>query len=729
MHCASCVSVIERELKKTKGILSANVNIATEEAFVEYDPKIINDSIICSTVSNVGYKASVSEEEKSEELEKIQKEKEIKNLKRKAFVSLFLGGLILWGSFPLIMNFSPLFLRNHMVQFLLATPVQLWAGLMFYRATIPALKHRTANMDTLVVVGTSVAYIYSVIITFFPQLMLKMGAELMPYFDVSSIVIGLILLGRFFEARAKGQTSEAIKKLIGLAAKTARIVINGKEKDVPIDSVKIGDIIRVRPGEKIPVDGTILDGESSVDESMVTGESIPSDKFKGDTVIGSTINKSGTFLYKAEKVGQETMLAQIVKLVQSAQGSKAPVQRLADTISSYFVPVVIILAIITFVIWFDFGPSPALPFALLNMVAVLIIACPCAMGLATPTAVMVGTGKGAESGILIKDAESLEIAHKINTVVFDKTGTLTNGKPEVTDIILLNKDTKDEVLSLAASLEKGSEHSLADAILEEAKKENTKLRPVDKFKAISGYGIEGKIDKSFVYLGNRKLMQKEKIDIKKAEDRLLSLEEEGKTSMLLAKDGEIIGIIAVADSIKESAEAGIKALFDMGIEVVMLTGDNRRTANAIAKKIGIKNVLADVLPEDKKTEIEKLQEEGKIVAMVGDGINDAPALALANVGIAMGSGTDIAMESADITLVNKDLRSVAKSVRLSKRTMKTIIMNLFWAFGYNVILIPVAMGILYPFFNILLNPIFASAAMALSSVSVVANSLRLKSVK
>lgn len=729
MHCASCVRVIERELKKTKGVTSANVNIATEEAFVEYDPKITNDSIICSAVSNVGYKASVSEEEKSGELEKAQKEKEIKNLKKKAFISLFLGGLILWGSFPLVMNFSPLFLRNYIVQFLLATPVQFWAGLTFYRATIPALKHRTANMDTLVTVGTSVAYLYSVVITFFPQLMLNMGAELMPYFDVSAIVIGLILLGRFFEARAKGQTSEAIKKLIGLQAKTARIVINGKEKDVPIENVTIGDVVRVRPGEKIPVDGTILEGESSVDESMITGESIPIDKFKGDSVIGSTINKSGTFLYKAEKVGQDTMLAQIVKLVQSAQGSKAPVQRLADTISSYFVPVVIMLAIATFVIWFDFGPSPSLTFALLNMVAVLIIACPCAMGLATPTAVMVGTGKGAENGILIKDAESLEIAHKIDTVVFDKTGTLTHGKPEVTDIVALDNNSKNEVLLLAASLEKGSEHSLADAILEKAKKENIKLKTVSRFKAIAGLGIEGKIDKTTVFFGNRKLMQREKIDTQTIEDNLLSLEENGKTVMILAKKGKLFGMIAVADSIKESASSGVDALSDMGIETIMLTGDNKRTANAIAKKIGIKKVLADVLPEDKKIEIEKLQEEGRVVAMVGDGVNDAPALALANVGIAMGTGTDIAMESADITLVNKDLRSVAKSVRLSKRTMKTIKMNLFWAFGYNIVLIPVAMGLLYPFFNILLSPIFASLAMALSSVSVVTNSLRLKSAE
>src|SRR5680860_1039694 len=572
MHCASCVKVIEKELSKTKGVVSANVNLATEEAFVEFDPKLTSDAVICSAVSNVGYKALASEDKTDKELEKKEKEKEIKTLKKKAFISLFLGGLILWGSFPGIVNFSPVFLRNFFVQFLLATPVQFWAGLAFYKATIPALKHRTANMDTLVAVGTSVAYLYSVFITFFPNIMLKMSIEIMPYFDVSTIVIGLILLGRFFEARAKGQTSEAIKKLIGLQAKTARVLVNGKEKDVSIEDVKIGDIVRVRPGEKIPVDGSIIEGESSIDESMITGESIPVDKFKGDRVIGATFNKSGTFLYKAEKIGEETMLAQIVKLVQSAQGSKAPIQRLADTISSYFVPIVIMLAIVTFVIWFDFGPSPSLPFALSNMVAVLIIACPCAMGLATPTAVMVGTGKGAENGILIKDAQSLEISHKIDTVVFDKTGTLTKGEPEVTDVISLSYDLKDKILFYAASLEKGSEHSLADAILKEAESFKIKLKKVDKFKAIAGHGIEGEIDKKMIYFGNRKLMEREKIDIKKAEEKLSKLEEEGKTSMLLAENKKLIGIIAVADPIKESAKAGIDELSSMGIETVMLTG-------------------------------------------------------------------------------------------------------------------------------------------------------------
>ncbi len=729
MHCASCVRVIERALKKTEGVIDANVNIATEKGSVTYDSDITDEVKIASAVAQAGYQAILDQQDKDEDQEKKEKNKEIKSLKIRAFFSLFLGVLIAWGSFPVISNYAPLFLKNFWFQLIFATPVQFWAGLAFYRATIPALKHRTANMDTLVVIGTTVAYLYSVVVTVFPLFVLSAGLEAMPYFDVSTIVIGLILLGRYFEAKAKGQTSEAIKKLIGLQAKTARVVRNGKEIDIPVEQVQIGDILRVRPGEKIPVDGTITQGESSIDESMVTGESMPVDKAKGDVVIGSTINKTGSFLFKANKVGQDTMLAQIVKLVQEAQGSKAPIQRLADTISAYFVPIVIMLAIGTFVVWFDFGPAPALLKALLNMVAVLIIACPCAMGLATPTAIMVGTGKGAENGILIKNAESLETAHKIKTIIFDKTGTLTKGKPEVTDLIPLNNHSKEKVLVLAGSLEKGSEHSLAEAILARAEKEKVELQDVKNFKAVPGHGIEGLIKNQSIFFGNRRLMEKEKVNVGIAEDRIQSLEKEGKTVMMLSADGKLAGLVAVADPIKESAREGVEALRAMGIEVVMVTGDNQRTADAIAKQIGIDRVLAEVLPQDKETEVRKIQREGKSVAMVGDGINDAPALAAANIGIAMGSGTDVAIESADFTLINKDLRTIAKSVKLSKRIMSTIRMNLFWAFGYNVILIPVAMGVLYPLFHILLNPILASAAMALSSVSVVTNSLRLKRVK
>jgi len=722
MHCASCVRLIEKALTKTDGILEANVNLATSKATITYDPKKVTDAAIESAVSKVGYQALINEEIKSEDEEKREKQKELKDLKIRVIVSLFLGALILWGSFPGLMETAPVILKNFFVQLLLATPVQFWAGLMFYRATIPALKHRTANMDTLVALGTTVAYGYSAVVTVLPDIVKSIGVDPTPYFDVATIIIGLILLGRYFEAKAKAGTSEAIKKLIGLQARTARVLRDGKEIDIPIDQVVIGDVIRVRPGEKIPVDGKILEGESSIDESMITGESIPQDKAKGDTVIGATINKTGTFTYKATRVGQETMLAQIIKLVQEAQGSKAPIQRLADLVSSYFVPVVIMLAIATFVVWYNFGPSPAFLFAMLNTVAVLIIACPCAMGLATPTAIMVGTGIGAENGIFIKDAESLETAHKIKTVIFDKTGTLTKGKPEVTDIM-------GDVLQLAASLEKGSEHSLAEAIVKKAEEQNIRIESVTKFKAIAGHGVEGLVDNKQIFLGNRKLMDREKVDLGIWGKEIERLESEGKTVMMLAVDGKLVGLIAVADTVKETAREGVKALQRLGIEVVMITGDNQRTANAIARQVGIKRVLAEVLPDQKEAEVSKIQAEGKVVATVGDGINDAPMLAKADVGIAMGTGTDVAIEAGDITLINKDLKSVAHAINLSKKTMRTIKLNLFWAFGYNVLLIPVAMGILYPFFNILLNPIFASVAMATSSISVVSNSLLLKRYK
>lgn len=721
MHCASCVRLIEKAVGKMEGVSSCNVNLATEKATITYDSEKIDDQKISSAVSSVGYEVLKEQSSEVEDYEKKAKEKELKDLKTKVIVSLTLGCLILFGSFPGLMEFAPGILKNFLVQLILATPVQFWAGLTFYRATIPALKHRTANMDTLVAIGTTVAFAYSAFVTFFPGIISGIGVEPEPYFDVAAIIIALILLGRYFEARAKAGTSEAIKRLIGLQAKTARVVKNGKEADIPIEQVVTGDIIRVRPGEKIPVDGVIIEGNSSIDESMVTGESIPVEKDIRDTVVGATINKTGTFLYKATKVGADTMLAQIIKLVADAQGSKAPIQRLADLVSSYFVPVVIILAMATFVIWYIFGPSPYFLFAMLNAIAVLIIACPCAMGLATPTAIMVGTGIGANKGILIKDARSLEIAHKVNTVIFDKTGTLTKGKPEVTDIA--GKDT----LKLAASLEKGSEHSLAEAIVNYAEEKNIKLLRVAGFKAIAGHGVEGIVNGERVVLGNRKLMAREKIKI--LEKDLGRLENEGKTVMMLGVKGQLAGLIAVADTLKETAKQGVEALYKKGIEVVMITGDNQRTANAIAKQAGIKRVLAEILPDQKEAEVSKIQAEGKIVAAIGDGINDAPMLAKADVGIAMGTGTDVAIEAADLTLINKDLQSVASAIELSRKTMRTIRMNLFWAFGYNIILIPVAMGILYPFFRILLNPIFASAAMALSSISVVTNSLLLKKIK
>ncbi len=708
MHCASCVRVIERALSRVEGVSVATVNLATEQASVVYDGNQVSDQDLASAVSGVGYRAELEQKVRTEDERKEEKQKELKSLRNKVVFSLILGGLVVGGVF-LGMPAS--------LQLILAAPVQFWVGLEFYRATIPALRNRTANMDTLVALGTTVAFGYSAFVTILPQVVQKVGIDPMPYFDVSTIIIGLILLGRYFENRAKAGTSEAIKRLIGLQAKTARVVRAGKEVDIPISEVVVGDVIRVRPGEKIPVDGEILEGESSIDESMVTGESIPVDKARGDSVVGATLNKTGTFTFKTTKVGRDTLLSQIIKLVEEAQSSKAPIQRLADLISSYFVPVVIMLAIATFVVWYIFGPQPAFLFAMLNMVAVLIIACPCAMGLATPTAIMVGTGLGAERGILIKDAESLETAHKINTVVFDKTGTLTKGKPEVTDVV-------GDVLPVAASLEKGSEHSLAEAIVKKGEEEKIKFLSVSRFKAIPGHGVEGLIGGKKVVLGNRRLMQQEKIEINEKE--VEKLETEGKTVMMLGVDGKLTGLIAVADTIKDSAQQAVKKLQKMGIEVVMLTGDNKRTAEAIAKQVGIKAILAEVLPDEKEQQVRKLQQSGKKVGFVGDGINDAPALAASDVGIAMGSGTDVAIEAGDITLINKDLASVAVAINLSKKTMRTIKLNLFWAFGYNIILIPVAMGILYPLFQILLSPVLASAAMAMSSISVVSNSLLLK---
>ncbi|MBI2443142.1 MAG: copper-translocating P-type ATPase [Candidatus Levybacteria bacterium] len=741
MHCASCVRVNERALKKVPGVTDAMVNFASETATVQYDQDRCSEKDLQEAVKKFGYALLTNQQNPDE-----GKRKELAKLRRKVIVGLGLGALIVWGSFPFIMDYAPQILKNYFVQLFLASIVQFWVGSDFYKTTWSALMNRVANMDVLVAMGTSAAYGFSVAVTFFPEVFERLDIMPEPYFDVAAIVISLILLGRLLEARAKAGTSEAIKKLVGLQAKTARVVRGGRETDIPIEQVAVGDIIRVRPGEKIPVDGVIIEGDSAVDESMVTGESIPVEKQKNDPVIGATINKSGTFLYKATKVGQETMLAQIIRLVQEAQGSKAPIQRLADTVSSYFVPIVMMIAVVTFVTWYIIGPTPAFPYALITAITVLIIACPCAMGLATPTAVMVGVGKAAAYGILIKDAEALEKAQAIRAVVFDKTGTLTKGKPEVTDIVplvilseaknLKRKDpsvatlSQDDILRIAASLEKGSEHPLAEAITKKAEERNISLSKVEKFKAIAGHGIEGIVEGKKVLLGNRKLLEREKIDIaEEAQEEIVTLENGGKTVMLFTVDSSLVGLLAVADTLKESARNGVEALKRSGVEVIMITGDNARTAKAIAKEAGIDRVLAEVLPEDKEREVRNVQHGGKIVAMVGDGVNDAPALAAADLGIAMGSGTDVAIEAADVTLVTKDILSVSQAIRLSKKTMRVIKQNLFWAFGYNVILIPVAAGILYPFFGILLSPILASAAMALSSVSVITNSLRLKAVQ
>jgi len=730
IHCSSCVNVIEKSLIKLRGVERASVNFATEKLSVLYNPEKISEKDIISAVKNAGYEAIPETDGKPNK----ENNYEEQTLIIKIIIGALVGILILWGTLPAVNNFAPPSLKIFLVQLILATPIQLWLGLDFYKSAFNALKNKTANMDTLVSLGTTTAFIYSVVITVNPDFFKNTGSEPMPYFDTSVIILTLVLLGKYLEKKAKGKTSEAIKKLIGLQAKTARILIDGKEIDTPIEKVIIGNLIRVRPGEKIPVDGIIIEGISSVDESMVTGESIPKDKEKGDVVIGGTINKSGAFIFKAEKIGKDTMLSQIITLVEKAQESKAPIQRMADKVSAYFVPIVLFLATTSAIIWYFFGPQPNFNYSILTFISVLIIACPCAMGLATPTAIMVGTGIAAQNGILIKDAESLETAHKINTVIFDKTGTLTEGKPTVTNLISVSKLSNLDALTIAASLEKNSEHSLAEAILKEAEKQNAKLYKVESFKAHSGLGIEGIINGKKYFLGNRKFIDNlilvRPINLM---SQIENLENEGKTIAILSSENNIIALIGIADTVKESAKEVIPLLTNLGIETILLTGDNEKTARAIGNKIGIKNILSEVLPGQKEEEVRKIQDKNSIhpktVAFVGDGVNDAPALASSNVGIAMGSGTDIAIESSNITLINKDLKSVVKAIELSKQTIKTIKMNLFWAFGYNIILIPVAMGILYPFFKILLNPILASLAMALSSISVVANSLRLKKIK
>jgi Cu+-exporting ATPase len=597
-------------------------------------------------------------------------------------------------------------------------------------------------MNTLIAVGTSAAYFYSVVATFWPGLIESAeGVMAEVYFETAAIIIGLVLLGRWLEARAKGQTSAAIKRLMGLRAKTARVVRNGEDVDLPLEDVVAGDEVIVRPGEKIPVDGIVLEGRSAVDESMLTGESIPVEKAPNDDVFGATINKTGSFRFRATKVGKDSALAQIIRLVQEAQGSKAPVQRLADVIASYFVPAVIGIAAGAFLVWLAFGPEPAFTYALLNAVAVLIIACPCALGLATPTAIMVGTGKGAEMGVLIRGGEALEQAHKVDTVVFDKTGTITEGKPSVTDVIPANGLPGEELLRLAASAERGSEHPLGEAIIREANERDLPLVDANDFNAVPGHGVEATIEGRKLVLGNLKLMQDRAFALNGLAPRSETLAEDGKTPMFVSVDGEVAGVIAVADTVKAGARDAVAELHGMGIEVVMLTGDNRRTADAIARQAGIDRVVAEVLPEQKVEQVRALQAEGKTVAMVGDGINDAPALAQADTGIAIGTGTDVAIEASDITLIRGDPRGVATSIRLSKQTMRIIRQNLFWAFAYNVALIPVAAGVLYPVFSDsgipswlepalgeygFLNPMLAAAAMAFSSVSVMLNSLRLR---
>jgi Cu+-exporting ATPase len=732
MTCASCVNRVEKALKSLKGVVDVNVNFATQRASVEYLSGEATVKGLKQAVRDAGYDVLEVKEEDIVEKERLAREAELTRLKWK-----FLTGAVLLVPILVLMYGASLLEKwfglssqaNFFIQFLLATPVQFWAGWQFYVGFWKALKHKTSDMNTLIAVGSSAAYLYSLIVTFLPHLFMVKGVMLDVYFDTSAAIIVLILLGRFLEARAKGKTSEAIKKLIGLQPKTARVIRDGSEVDIPVGDVTLGDIVVVRPGEKIPVDGILKEGYSSVDESMVTGESLPVEKKAGDTVIGATLNKTGTFRFEAAKVGKDMVLAQIIRLVQEAQGSKPAIARMVDVIASYFVPVVIALAILTFVVWVLFGPQPAFTYAFLNFIAVLIIACPCALGLATPTSIMVGTGKGAENGILIRGAEALETAHQLNAIVLDKTGTLTRGEPSVTDIVASDAFSEKDLLTLAASAEKGSEHSLGEAIVKRARTDGLTLFEPSDFQAIAGHGIEATVNSKRILLGNPRLMEERGIPLDGMVEKATGLSIEGKTPMFLAVDGRCAGIIAVADTLKENSREAVETLHRMGLEVVMLTGDNERTAKAIAGQIGIDRVLAEVLPETKAEEIRKLQAEGKKVGMVGDGINDAPALAQANVGIAIGTGTDVAMESSDITLIGGDLRGVVTAIALSKATIRNIKQNLFWAFAYNTILIPVAAGVLFPFFGILLNPIFAAGAMAFSSVTVVSNALRLRRFK
>jgi len=713
-----CINTVDNALK-INGIISKEL-FQNEKGIIKYNPKLIGTGEIKKAIKNSGYEAVEEGEEEIVDKEKEAREKEIRNLKFLFMLSLTLSIPVFILSFPEIFKIELPY--QNFILLILTTPVQFFVGYRFYRGMFFALKAKTANMDTLVAVGTSAAFFYSALAVFQP----KLGSY--AYFDTSAILITFIILGKWFEAITKGKASEAIKKLVGLQPKTATIVRDGKEIEIPIKDVVVGDIIIIKPGQKIPVDGVVAEGFSSVDESMITGESIPVEKKKGDTVIGATINKYGSFKFKATKVGSETVLSQIIRLVEEAQGSKAPIQRLADKVSSYFVPAVIIIAIASFASWyFAFGQT--FIFSLSVFIAVLIIACPCALGLATPTAIMVGTGKGAENGILIKSAEALENAHKITTVVFDKTGTLTEGKPRVTNILAVGKIDEKEILKYAAIAEKKSEHPLAEAIIVKAEEEKMEIPDAEFFEAIPGHGISAKHGKNAILFGNRSLMNYHKIKIEEVEERISNLENEGKTVMILAVDEKIVGLIAVADTLKEFSIDAVKKLHTMNKEVIMITGDNKRTADAIAKQLGIDKALAEVLPQDKEKEVEKLQNEGKFVAMVGDGINDAPALAKADVGIAIGAGTDVALESGQIVLIKNDLRDVVTAIDLSNYTIKKIKQNLFWAFFYNAIGIPIAAGLLYPFTGFLLNPMVAGAAMAFSSVSVVSNSLLMKRYK
>jgi Cu+-exporting ATPase len=728
--CPTCALNIETALNSLAGVDDVRVNFGADRITASYDPAQISPQKMQEVIEDTGYRVHIRSKpgtEETEDREAKERAAERRDLTRRLIVGAILSVPVLF----VVMTHDffdpawlPPILLNRWLQLVLITPVMFYVGWPIHRTGWLTLRHRTADMNTLITIGTIAAYVYSLVVTITPGALPE--ALQVVYYEAVGVIITLIILGRLLEAIAKGGTSEAIRKLIGLQAKTARVVRNGREEDILIEQVQAGDVVVVRPGEKVPVDGEIIEGRSTLDESMVTGESLPVTKGEGDTVIGATINQTGAFRFKATKVGKDTMLAQIIQLVEQAQGSKAPIQRLADLVASRFVPGVIFVAIGTFVVWFNFGPTPALIFSLVNSVAVLIIACPCALGLATPLSIMVGTGKGAQNGILIRSAEALETAHKLNTLVLDKTGTITRGQPSLTDVVPVGSLDADELLRLVASAERSSEHPLGQAIIQGAKDRALELAKPGEFESVTGKGIKVSIDSHQVLVGNRKLLDDVGLQTEALEKQADRLAADGKTAMFVAVDGKPAGVVAVADTIKEDSVAAIATLKRLGIEVVMITGDNRRTAEAIARQVGIERVLAEVLPQDKAIEVKRLQGENKLVGMVGDGINDAPALAQADIGIAIGTGTDVAIESSDITLISGELKGVVTAITLSRATMRNIRQNLVFAFAYNSVGIPIAAGVLYPAFGLLLNPMIAAAAMALSSLSVVSNANRLR---
>jgi Cu+-exporting ATPase len=728
--CPTCVRNIESVLDRMGGVDDVKVNFGAERVSVAFDPEQIAVKDMQEAIARAGYRVEERPEPGSEETEDAEaaaRRAEIRDLTRRVLVGAVLTAPVLFAVMAsefFKADWVPEILMDRWFQLALVAPVMAYTGWPIHRTGWLTLRNRTADMNTLITIGTSAAFVYSLVVTLVPGLLPEELRDV--YFEAVGVILTLILLGRLFEARAKAGTGEAIRKLIGLQARTARVIRDGEEHEIPVEDVEIGDVVVVRPGEKIPVDGEIVDGRSSIDESMVTGEPIPATKGSGETVIGATINQTGAFRFRATRVGKDTMLAQIVKLVEQAQASKAPIQRLADLVASYFVPAVIFIAIGTFVVWFGFGPSPALTFGLVSAVSVLIIACPCALGLATPLSIMVGTGKGAEHGVLIRSAEALETAHKLNTVVLDKTGTITKGEPALTDIVPVDSLSEHELLHLVASAERSSEHPLGQAIVRGAEARGVALVDPSDFDSVTGRGIEASVGGRAVLVGTRHLLADRGVDASGLETEGARLSEQGKTAIYAAVDGSPAGVVAVADTVKEDSPRAVRALRDLGLEVVMITGDNRRTAEAVAREVGIGRVLAEVLPEDKALEVRRLQDEGKLVAMVGDGINDAPALAQADVGIAIGTGTDVAIEAADVTLISGALEGVVTSVGLSRATMRNIRQNLFFAFVYNALGIPVAAGALYAATGVLLSPMIAAAAMALSSLSVVGNANRLR---